>query len=134
MAESLVDTNVFSRVFTGDKSVKEFIATLSAAVCTVVYVECLQGSKSNREKLIVESYLARFELCHLTSDISTRTIDLIRTYSNTFGLLLADALIAATCLEGDLTLVTYNAKEFHFIQGLKSLTPPSNRSNNQELA
>ena len=134
MADFLIDTNVFSRVFTGDKAVKEFIETLPAAVCTVVYVECLQGSKSNREKRIVESYLARFELCHLTSDISTRTIDLIRTYSNTHGLLLADALIAATCLEGDLTLVTYNVKDFHFIQGLKSLTPPSNRSNNQELA
>ena len=67
--------------------------TLDAAVCTVVYVECLQGSKSNREKRIVESYLARFELCHLTADTSVRTIDLIRTYSNTHGLLLADALI-----------------------------------------
>src|SRR5437870_13359304 len=64
MAEFLVDTNVFSRIFTGDKAVKEFIETLPAAVCTVVYVECLQGSKSNREKRIVESYLARFELCH----------------------------------------------------------------------
>jgi len=56
--------------------------------------------------------------------ISTRTIDLIRTYSNTHGLLLADALIAATCLENDLTLVTYNVKDFHFIQGLKWLKPP----------
>jgi predicted nucleic acid-binding protein len=128
MAESLVDTNVFSRVFTGDKAVKESIETLHADVCTVVYVECLQGSKSNREKRIVEGYLARFEFSHLTSDISTRTIDLIRTYSNTHGLLLADALIAATCLEGDLTRVTYNVKDFHFIQDLKSLTPPSNPS------
>src|SRR2546426_7019008 len=76
MAEFLVDTNVFSRVFTGDRAVKEFIETLQAAVCTVVYVECLQGSKSNREKRIVESYLARFELCSLTTDISRRTIDL----------------------------------------------------------
>ncbi len=41
MAEFVVDTNVFSRIFTGDKAVKEFIETLPAAVCTVVYVECL---------------------------------------------------------------------------------------------
>ena len=123
MAEFLIDTNVFSRIFTGDRAVKEFIETLRAAVCTVVYVECLQGSKSNREKLIVESYLARFELCHLTSDISTRAIDLIRTYSNTHGLLLADALIAATCLERNFTLVTYNVNDFQFVQGLKYLKP-----------
>ena len=93
MAEFLIDTNVLSRIFTGDKNVKDFIETLDAAICTVVYVECLQGSKSIREKRIVESYLSRFELNHITFDISTRTIDLIRTYSNTHGLLLADALL-----------------------------------------
>ena len=97
MAEFLIDTNVLSRIFTGDKNVKDFIETLDVAVCTVIYVECLQGSKSTREKRIVESYLSRFELNHITFDISTRTIDLIRTYSNTHGLLLADAFIAATC-------------------------------------
>jgi len=86
MAEFLIDTNVLSRIFTGDKNVKDFIETLDAAICTVVYVECLQGSKSIREKRIVESYLSRFELNHITFDISTRTIDLIRTYSNTHGL------------------------------------------------
>ena len=124
MAEFLIDTNVLSRVFTGDKEVKDFIETLDAAVCTVVYIECLQGSKSNREKRIVEGYLSRFEFNHITFDVSTRTIDLIRTYSNTHGLLLADALIAATCLQRDLTLVTYNENDFHFIQDLKYLKPP----------
>jgi len=123
MAEFLIDTNVLSRIFTGDKDLKDFIETLDAAVCTVVYVECLQGSKSNREKRIVESYLTRFELNHITFDISTRTIDLIRIYSNTHGLLLADALIAATCLDVNLTLITYNVNDFHFIQHLKCLKP-----------
>jgi predicted nucleic acid-binding protein len=123
MADFLIDTNVFSRIFTGDKNVKLFVETLDAAVDTVVYVECLQGSKSNREKRIVDRYLARFELSHLTAEISLRTIDLIRTYSNTHGLLLADALIAATCLDGGLTLVTYNVSDFHFISGLKYLKP-----------
>ena len=123
MAEFLIDTNVFSRIFTGDARVKEFVETLDAAVDTTVYVECLQGSKSNREKRIVESYLTRFELYHLTPNISAQTIDLIRTYSNTHGLLLADALIAATCLDHDVTLVTYNAIDFDFIHGLKWLKP-----------
>lgn len=123
MAEFLIDTNVFSRVFTGDKPVKEFIESFPAAVCVVVYIECLQGSKSNREKQIVESYLSRFELHHIDSTVSSRTIELIRDYSNTSGLFLADALIAATCLEHNLTLVTYNVKDFVFIEGLKHLTP-----------
>jgi len=124
MADVLIDTNVFSRVFTGDKAVKEFIESLDAAVCVVVYIECLQGSKSNSEKRIVEGYLSRFELHHIDSTVSSRTIELIRAYSNTSGLFLADALIAATCLEHNLTLVTYNAKDFMFIEDLKYLTPP----------
>jgi predicted nucleic acid-binding protein len=124
MAEFLIDTNVLSRIFTGDRNVKQFVEGLDAAVCTVVYIECLQGSKSNREKRIVESYLARFDFYYLTSTISSRTIDLIRAYSNTHGLLLADALIAATCLTRDVTLVTYNVSDFRFIQDLEHLTPP----------
>ena len=124
MAEFLIDTNVLSRIFTGDRNVKQFVESLDAAICTVVYIECLQGSKSNREKRIVESYLARFDFYHLTSAISAQTVDLIRTYSNTHGLLLADALIAATCLARDLTLVTYNVNDFRFIVDLKQLTPP----------
>lgn len=127
MAEFLIDTNVFARIFTGDVQVKQFVEMLApapAAVDTTVYVECLQGSKSNREKRIVEGYLARFELLPLTPNISVQTINLIRTYSNTHGLLLADALIAATCLDHDLTLVTYNVSDFHFIQGLKWAKPP----------
>ena len=122
MAEFLIDTNVLSRIFTGDKNVKDFIETLDAAICTVVYVECLQGSKSIREKRIVESYLSRFELNHITFDIDSnhRSDSHVFEYSR---LLLADALIAATCLDVNLTLVTYNVNDFHFIQDLKYLKP-----------
>ena len=125
MAEYLVDTNVFSRIFTGDINVKQFVESLDAAVDTTVYVECLQGSKSNREKRTVEDYLAQFKLYHLIPSTSAQTINLIRAYSNTHGLLLADALIAANCLVHELTLVTYNVNDFQFIHGLKWLKPPS---------
>ena len=124
MTESLIDTNVFSRIFKGDSKVKSFVESLTAVIDTTVYIECLQGSKSNREKQIVDGYLARFAFYPLMPSISIRAIDLIRTYSNTNGLLLADALIAAACLENDLTLVTYNISDFNYIQGLKILLPP----------
>jgi len=41
MADFLIDTNVFSRIFTGDANVKRFVESLAAAVDTTVYVECL---------------------------------------------------------------------------------------------
>ena len=37
--------------------------------------------------------------------------------------MLGDATIAATCLENDLTLITYNVKDFRFIKSLKIQKP-----------
>lgn len=124
MISRLVDTNVFSKIFRGEVLVKNYVESLNAAVCATVYIECLQGSKSNREKREIKKYLFNFPLLLITLKVSRRAIEFIETYSNTHGLLLADALIAATALENDLTVVTYNASDFSFIQNLKWQKPP----------
>ncbi|MBP9663421.1 MAG: PIN domain-containing protein, partial [Pyrinomonadaceae bacterium] len=66
----------------------------------------------------IEKLLQFFTIFHFDEAIGRRSIDLIRKYSKSHGLLLADAVIAATCLENELRLVTFNAKHFQFIQGL----------------
>lgn len=123
MIDHLADTNVFSEIFKGNKDVKIFVENLETSVDTTVYVECLQGSKSNQEKLIIKKYLSRFPVFYHTPEISKQTISLIDKYSNSHGLLLPDAQIAAVCLEYDLTLITYNVGDFKFIDGLKWLKP-----------
>ncbi len=60
----------------------------------------------------------------ITPATSQQAIDLIETYSNTHGLLLPDALIAATALENNLTILTYNVNDFKFIQDLRWQKPP----------
>lgn len=124
MIEYLLDTNVFSRIFKGDLDVTKFVESLEYAIDATVYIECLQGSKPNREKRIIEKYITRFPLLPITPEISARAIGLIRSYSNSHGSLLADALIAATALENGLTIVTYNVDDFKFIQNLKWQEPP----------
>ncbi len=123
MIEYLPDTNVFSRIFKGDLAVTEFVENLEAVIDTTIYIECLQGSKSNQEKRVIKKVLDNFPLFPITPKISERAIELIDKYSNSHGLLLADALIAATALENDLTVVTYNVDDFKFIDGLKYLKP-----------
>jgi len=123
MIKYLPDTNIFSRIFKGDLAVTEFIGNLEAAIDATIYIECLQGSKSNREKRIIKKVLDNFPLLPITPKISGRAIELIDRYSNSHGLLLGDALIAATALENDLTVVTYNVDDFKFIDGLKHLKP-----------
>ena len=123
MSVYLPDTNVFSRVFKGDLAVTEFIENIEAVIDATIYIECLQGSKSNQEKRIIEKVLDNFPLLPITPKISQRAIELIDRHSNSHGLLLGDALIAATALENDLTIVTYNVDDFKFIDGLKHLKP-----------
>lgn len=124
MSDFLPDTNVFSKIFAGDLLVKQYVESLTAFIDATIYIECLQGSKSNHEKRVIEKYLTRFPLLSITPTSSNSAIDLIRSYSNSNGLLLADALIAATALENDLTVLTYNVDDFKFIKGLKWLKPP----------
>ncbi|MDQ2747445.1 MAG: PIN domain-containing protein [Acidobacteriota bacterium] len=123
MIDYLTDTNVFSEIFKGSAAVKNFVENLENSLDATVYIECLQGSKGNREKQIIKKYPSKFPLFHLTPNISKRTISLIDRYSNSHGLLLPDAQVAAVCLEHDLTLVTYNSGDFKFINGLKWLKP-----------
>lgn len=112
---------IFIAILKGDKDVKTFIETNSCSLDTTVYVELIQGSKDKVEVQKIEKYLTRFELFHFSKEISQRTIKLIRTYSKSHNLMFGDAIIAATCLENDLTLITLNLKDFRFIKDLKTL-------------
>ncbi len=60
MIDYLSDTNILSRIFKGDLEVRKFVEKLECAIDATIYIECLQGSKSNQEKRIIEKYLMRF--------------------------------------------------------------------------
>ncbi len=124
MFDYLLDNNVITQVLKANRTVANFVANLNFAVCAIVYIEALQGSISNAQKQTIKKFLDNVPLLLITPDVSKRSIKLIDAYSNTHGLLLADALIAATALENDLTIVTYNVDEFKFVQSLKWLKPP----------
>lgn len=123
MIKYLVDTNVFLRIFKGDSEVADFIADLEIAIDATIYIECIQGSKSNQEKQKIKQVLDNLPLFVFSREISETAIDLIDQYSNSHGLLIADALIASTAINYDLTVVTYNVRDFHFVDSLKMLEP-----------
>lgn len=123
MIEYLIDTNIFIAILKGDAELKLFIENLSCALDTTVYAELIQGSKNKSEVITIEKYLTRFELIHFDKTISLKTLELIRKYSKSHNLMFGDALIAATCVVNDLTLLTYNVKDFRFIKGLKFQKP-----------
>lgn len=123
MIEYFIDTNIFIAVLKGNAKLKSFVENLSCALDTTVYAELIQGAKNKAEVQKIERYLTRFKLIHFDQTVSLKTIEIIRSYSKSHGLMFGDAIIAATCLENDLTLVTYNVKDFRFISGLKITKP-----------
>ena len=124
MADKLIDTNVLSKIFYGDINVKNYVESLDAAIETVVFIECIQGSISNADKNRIKKTLKKLNFYGLTNAIGKLAIDLVDLYSNSHGLLLADAMIAATALENNLTLITYNVDDSKFIKNLKVQKPP----------
>lgn len=51
-------------------------------------------------------------------------VALLKTYRLSHGLLIADALIAATALTLDISIVSKNQKDYRFISGLRLLPYP----------
>ncbi len=128
MIDYLLDTNVVSRFLTGDYKVKEFLdseilAGKNYCVNAVVYIELIQGSIKKQHRDSIKNFLSEIISYPLTPAISVTAIELIDKYSASEGLFLPDALIAATAIEHDLTLVTFNAKDFKFIKELTVIAP-----------
>ncbi|MGI8883418.1 MAG: hypothetical protein ACR2IA_04135, partial [Pyrinomonadaceae bacterium] len=74
MSQFLPDTTVFSNIFGNNLLVKQFVESLDAVIDATIYIECIQGSKSNHEKRVIEKYLTRFPLLPITSETSAKAI------------------------------------------------------------
>ena len=123
MSPFLIDTNVFSEIFKGNSDISSYVAGLDAYIDTVIYIECLQGSKSNLEKAQIKKVLSTFPLLPINQTVSEIAVELIERYSNSHGLVLADAFVAASALSAGLTVVTFNVSDFQFIHNLNCSLP-----------
>ncbi len=124
----IVDTDILIDVGRG---VNEAIACLqhieqqsSLAASVVTQMELLIGCRNKAELSKVEQFLLRFQILKLTEQVSDTTVGLLRQYRLSHGLLIADALIAATALVYDMPLVSKNQRDYRFITGLNLLRYP----------
>lgn len=123
MTDYLLDTNVLSKYFAGDAGIKSFLDGIDYCIDTVVFIELIQGSIKKHDRELIKESLSTLTCHPLTPEISRTAIELIDKYSSAEGLFLADALIAATAIEHDLTLVTFNTKDFKFINEIIIIEP-----------
>ncbi len=103
----------------------EAARTSTLAISTITQMELFVGCRNKAELVALENFLLRFEIVKLNEEISERAIALLRTYRLSHGLLIPDALIAATALTLNVPFLTKNQSDYRFIPGLNLLPYPS---------
>jgi predicted nucleic acid-binding protein len=115
VAEVLLDTNVFVDHLRGHRA----LATGRDVVHYSVVTRCeLVAGRATDESRVV-MVLSPFRELAVDRSIAERAGRLRRTT----GILMVDALIAATALEHRLTLVTRNDRQFSVVPGLRVRVP-----------
>jgi len=87
-------------------------------------MELLVGCRNKSELQKTERFLQRFRIVRVDAAISDIAVDLLRRYRLSHGLLIPDALIAATALALEMDLLTKNQRDFRFVEGLTLLPYP----------
>jgi predicted nucleic acid-binding protein len=122
VAFTVIDTDILIDAGRGVQDAVDCLQRLtqqsSLAASTVTQMELVVGCRNKTELRDLEVFLRRFQILKITEVISDQAVDLLRQYRLSHGLLIADALIAATALEHNEPLITKNQRDFRFISGL----------------
>ena len=94
------------------------------AMSAVTYMELMVGAFNKREVSMIKKAFSDFEVIEISEPISVKSRMLIEKYSKSHGLLIPDALIAATAIEYDLPLYTLNISDFRFIPEISLISTP----------
>ena len=119
---TIVDTDI---LIDAGRGIGEAVACLqdiernsSLAASIVTQMELIIGCRNKAELSEVEKFLRRFQILSITEPISEVAVDLLRQYRLSHGLLIADALLAATALVHNAPFISKNQRDYRFIAGL----------------
>src|SRR5258706_14836302 len=109
MAYYLIDTDVMVDVSRRNADAANYVDSLEEIwIAIVTAQELIVGARDKRDVAAIDGLIGSYPVVHLNDRIGTRAYHLLKTYAKSHGLRTFDSLIAATALEGDLTLVTRN--------------------------
>jgi predicted nucleic acid-binding protein len=117
----LCDTNVFIRVFNGNKTTiaqLEMIGLKEIALSAITLMELYQGMGNKTELAQMKKKLCFYDIVQVDSHISKMAIELIDSFNLSHGLQIPDAIIGATAIFYNIPLYTYNVKDFNFMPNI----------------
>ena len=118
----VVDTDILIDAGRGIEDALAFLENnephITLSVSIITKMELIVGCRDKQELRSMEKFLCRFFVLNLNEDISTTADNLLLQYRLSHGLLIPDALIAATAISYNYSLISKNQRDFRFIEEL----------------
>ena len=103
---------------------KDIKANSTLTISIVTQMELMVGCRNKSELQKLDKFLKQFQIVKLNEAISDKSVELLRFYRLSHGLLIADSLIAATALTLNVVFISKNQRDYKFISGLNLLAYP----------
>jgi predicted nucleic acid-binding protein len=117
----LFDTDVLIFVERGHQKAAQIVDNSAERFISVqTYMELLQDAQNKKQHTLILSFLKQFNfvVLPLTENIGKRAAIYVEEYSLSHSVRAGDAIIAATAIENNITLITANYKHFKPIKEL----------------
>lgn len=121
----MVDSDVLIDVSRGVEMTISILEALSKSsrfvVSAVTQMELVIGCRDRVSLQVTQRFLARFDGLDISAEVSRQAVGLVTRYNLSHGLLMPDALIAASAIVNALPLLSKNQRDFRFIEDLNLL-------------
>ena len=118
----MYDTDVLIWFIRGnEKAARAFENDSGKCLSIQSYMELLQGARDKEEQKQLKDFIFAFDFAVLpmSENIGHRALVYVEEYALSAGMRSADALVAATAVENNMTLMTGNTKHFRAVRELQ---------------
>ncbi len=118
----ICDTDIFIEALKSNSRAIDLLRNVgfeNIAISAVTVMELYFGALNKRELIKIKSRLQQLTILQIDQDICEKAIALVEKYAKSHGLHIPDALIAATAICHRMEFLTYNVKDFKFIEFLQ---------------
>ena len=118
----IFDTDIFIWVQRGNENAARLIDKTEDRYLSIQsYMELLQGAKNKLQHKSVKDFISDFgfSVLPLNENIGHRALIYVEEYALSSGMRAGDAIIAATAVENNLSVVSSNAKHFKVVRELQ---------------
>jgi predicted nucleic acid-binding protein len=122
LEEVILDTNILIEILKNNpNTIKELEKFDIHYISSITQMELFYGALNKRELNKLNQFINLFEVIPVSVEISNIATGLIYKYAKSHTLDIPDGLIAATSLVSNISLMTYNKKDFKYIENINIL-------------